>query len=213
MTSLTPAMDAAVAAPNPVIFGAVQIDLPSYTLRVIDGAATVTFNGGNFVGRDPTYGVLDSVNPIDDGFGDQAPALEFTFLPAKDAAAADLANAGMQGCRIRAWLGVLLRTTGVVVADPCLLFDGELDVPTLTIGKAKRQLAYACVSAMERLFANDEGIRLSDGWHQSVFPGETGLANMTGIVKKVYWGVAAPNGAASGGIGGGGDRLVRAVAA
>jgi hypothetical protein len=33
---------------------------------------------------------------------------------------------------------------------------------------------------------------LADHFHQMVWPGETGLANVTSIIKTVYWGVHAP---------------------
>jgi hypothetical protein len=50
MSALTAAMDTALAADRVILFGAVQIDLPSYTLRLLDGMSELTFNGGTFVG-------------------------------------------------------------------------------------------------------------------------------------------------------------------
>lgn len=198
MSALTPAMDTALAADNPIIFGALQIDLPGYALCLLDGAGQLAFNSQTFVGRDSTFGVLSAIDSLDDGFGDTAPAISITLLPSTDAAAATLADAAMQGSRVRLWIGAVTRATGAVIADPLLLFDGELDQPVLTLGQGKRVLEYECVSSMERLFDGDEGFRLSDANHQRIWPGETGLANMTGLTRKVYWGVAGPTGAASG---------------
>src|SRR3546814_10076287 len=78
--------------------------------------------------------------------------------------------------------------------EPLLLFTGELDQPTLTVDKGSRELEFECVSGFERLFDNEEGLRLADSWHQSVWPGEMGLANVSGIITTVYWGVEAPAG-------------------
>jgi hypothetical protein len=40
----------------------------------------------------------------------------------------------------------------------------------------------------------DEGVRASNGYHQSVWPGELGLEYMTGTDKNLYWGAKRPVG-------------------
>ncbi|MDO9489036.1 MAG: hypothetical protein Q7J32_11725 [Sphingomonadaceae bacterium] len=197
MSSLTPQMDAALAAASPTWFGAVRIDLPGYTLRLLDGAGFAAFadgseGGGTYLGRDPVYGVLAAIDEISDGIGDEAPALGLTLHPASDAAAADLASPAMQGSPVSIFVGAIDRATGLVVPDPELLFVGELDVPTLRSGRGTRSLELELVSTFERFFADDEGARLSDGFHRSVWPGEDGLAFVTGVEKTVYWGMDAP---------------------
>src|SRR3546814_20326641 len=87
----------------------------------------------------------------------------------------------MQGSVVSLWLAAVDRATGAVIPEPLLLFTGELDQPTLTVDKGSRELEFECVSGFERLFDNEEGLRLADSWHQSVWPGEMGLANVTGI--------------------------------
>lgn len=193
MTDLTPAMDAALSADRPLIFGAVEINLPGgVNVRLLDGAGEIGnwqgTGGAAFVGRDATFGVLAAIDPPEDGTGDQAPAMNITLHPPSTAAAAALAAPNMQGSRVRLWLGAIDRAAGGVVADPYLLFDGELDQPILSVDRGERELEYECVSGMERLFDTDEGMRLADSFHQSVWPGETGLANVTGIVKTIIWG-------------------------
>jgi hypothetical protein len=192
-------METALAADTPLVFGAVQVDLPSYTLRLLDGAGQLTFNGGTFLGRDPTFGVLAAVEVSEDGMGDEAPDGSLTLHPSSAAAAATLAAPAMQGSRVRMWLGAVDRATGAVIADPYLLTTLELDQPILSAGKGVRTLEYECVSPWDRLFDNDEGFRLSDANHKRVWSGEEGLEHMSGLVKKIYWGVAGPRGAASGG--------------
>lgn len=195
----TPAMTAALQA-NPVtLFGAMQIDLKSgQTIRVLDGSASLTFNGGTFTGMDPLFGVISAIDAIQDGFGDEAPALSVTFLPASGASIATLASPSNQGSRIRIWLGAVNPTTGAVIADPIMLFDGEVDQITPTIGKGKREIDLDAVSGMERFFEVQEGVRLSSTFHKSVWPGETGLDGITGLENKIYWGVKDSSAVTSG---------------
>lgn len=192
MSSLTPQMDAALAAASPTWFGAVRIDLPDHTLRLLDGAGFAVFDGGTYVGRDPVYGVLAAIDEISDGVGDEAPAIGLSLHPASDAAAADLASPAMQGSKVSIFVGAIDRASGLVVPDPELLFVGELDVPTLRSTRNGRSLELEVVSTFERFFADDEGARLADGFHRSVWPGEQGLAFVTGVEKTVYWGMDAP---------------------
>lgn len=207
----TPAMDAALSGANPTVLGAIQIDLnDGRVIRLLDGMAALAGSWGAFQGRDTVFGSIASIDDFSDGVGDEAPSLSFTLLPSSDAAAADLASADMQGSRVRFWLGAVDRATGIVVADPLLLGDYSLDVPTLTAGAGQRELELECASEFEAYFEGNEGARLNDGFHQSVWAGENGLAHVTGVEQKIYWGQASPPGAITYGGGGGGrlfDRL------
>lgn len=204
MSSLSPQLDAALSAASPLWFGAVRIDLPGTILRLLDGAGFATFDGGTYLGRDPVYGVLAAIDEISDGIGDEAPAIGLTLHPASDAAAADLASPAMQGSPVSIFVGAIDRATGLVVPDPELLFVGILDVPTLRSGRHRRSLEIEVVSTFERFFADDEGARLADGFHQSLWPGEQGLGFVTGVEKTVYWGMDAPPQAVVTGSAGGG---------
>jgi hypothetical protein len=192
MSQFTPTVDTALRADAPLIAGLLKIMLPSATVLLTDGSGEIPWNGETYLGRDPVYGVLAAVDQLSDGSGDEAPAIKFTLHPASDAAAADLAGATMQGSPVYLWLATINKATGAPYADPLLLFSGALDQPVLTLDRGTRELEYACVSSMERLFENQEGVRLADHFHQMVWPGETGLANVTSIIKTVYWGVHAP---------------------
>ena len=81
-------------------------------------------------------------------------------------------------------------------------------------GLGERSLDMEFVSACERLFEVQEGARLSDAFHQEIWPGERGLANITGTKKKVYWGGEVPQSGItrlSSGGGSGAGRDVRTV--
>ncbi len=188
MAELTLAMQTALAAPVVRIFGAVEINLPGYDLRLIDGPAAFKAAPWNaFRGRDPVYGTLTAIDSLTDGIGDEAPKVSITLTPASGVAAGQLSAASLQGSPTRMWLGVVDVATGMVVPDPYLLFDGVLDVPTLNWGRT-RTVDYEIASVFERFFDLEEGIRLSDSWHQSVWPGELGLAFVTGVAETVPWG-------------------------
>jgi hypothetical protein len=88
--------------------------------------------------------------------------------------------------------------TGLVIGQPEVLFLGEIDVPTINIDQAgARTLEYTIVSVFERLFEVEEGQRASNGWHQTIWPGELGLDFMTGTDVNLYWGVKPPKGTTS----------------
>jgi len=193
MTALTPALDTALSGDRALIFGSVEINLPGYDLRLLDGSGVLQVDGQAFFGEDTIYGVLESIDELTDGLGDESPALSINLLPASEASAGQLSSPTFQGSRVRVRVGAVDRLTGISIGD-YLLFDGEIDVPVLTVGQRRRALALECVSSFERFFDNDEGARLSDSYHQSIWPGETGFANITGIEQTIYWGVANPSG-------------------
>ncbi len=189
MGEFTSAMQTAMAARIVRIFGAVQIDFPGYSLRLIDGPGAFASTPWNaFVGRDPLFGTIESIDSISDGTGDEAPQIGLTLNPSRDAAVAQLAASAMQGSRVRCWLGVVSAATGIVVPDPLLLFDGKLDVATINWGSRKRTVDYDIVSEFDRFFDLEEGIRLSDSHHQDIWPGELGLAFVTGVAETIPWG-------------------------
>lgn len=192
MTQFTAAMDSALAGWSPTVFGAVEILLPGYPIRLLDGSAEIVIGGVTYSGRDPTFGTIDSVDVITDGTGDDAPEVRLTLLPASDAAAGALASASMQGSQVSIYIGAVNPTTGVVIPDPLLVFLGVLDVPTLKAGEHSRSLEYSIVSVFERFFADDEGARLSDTFHKSIWPGELGMTFVTGVQTTVYWGADQP---------------------
>ena len=192
MTALTSALDTALQADSPLMFGAVEILLPSYSLRLLDGAGFATLFGNSFVGRDATYGTLGSVEAFSDGLDNTAPAVRITLNPPTNAAMATLAAPGTQGGQVSIWIGAIDRATGLVIPDPYLMFIGQLDVPTVQIGANKRSLQYDVVSAFERFFDQDEGVRLNGPWHASIWPGELGLQYVVDVQQSLPWGSDSP---------------------
>jgi len=194
MTAMSPGLDNALAGSNPTIFGAVEIVLPSHTIRLLTGSGVVGFDGKTFTGDDPTYGVLYAVGDLTDGTGDEAPATQLTLAPASNAAAADLSSANMQGAQVSIWLGAVAPLTGLVLGEPLLIFLGQLDTATLKVGAYSRLLDLEITSAFEWFFFNDDGARLSDTFHKYLWPGETGLSQVTGVQHQIYWGMSPASG-------------------
>ncbi|WP_455156023.1 hypothetical protein [Sphingomonas zeae] len=209
MSLLTPALDGALKADMSLVFGAVAIDLPEQSVNLLDGAGVLSFGNRTFVGHDETFGTISSVEDLTDGVGDNAPAFQLSLLPAGDAAAANLSRPTMQGSPVMVWLGAVDRVTGQPIPDPYLVFLGELDVPTLHSDEHGRRLDYEISSVFERLFEDDQSVRLSAGHHRSIFPAEAGMDFVTGVAQTIYWGVPGVQGAVStysggaGGYGGG----------
>ncbi len=187
-----PLLQAALESEAPFLFGAVEIEFPDYTLRLLDGAGELTIGGNLFTGDDAVFGSLESISDLDEEIGDSAPETTITLLPPDASAAATLANPAMQGATVRIMLGAFDPTSNTVIGEPEQLFLGEIDVPTYDTAQGQRSVSYTCVSVFERLFEVAEGERASDGWHQSIWPGEKGLEFMTGTARTLYWAAKRP---------------------
>jgi hypothetical protein len=175
--------------PSLLLFVGVEIQLPDAGwLRLLDGSGEVTFNGKTFIGDDPTFGVLDTLDAVTDGFGDEAPSLRVGINPKTASAAAILAGQNMQGRPVLVWLGVLDPFTGYPAAPPLLVYWGEVDQGILMVGLGSRKLSMECVSVWERLFDDAEGVRLTNAYHQEVWPGELGFEFVTGVQRQLPWG-------------------------
>lgn len=191
--------------------GLVRIDLPEAELRLCDGAFVI-WGADKYESAHPDFGTIGSMEPIEEGTGDEIPALRMTFLPRDSAAAAELSRPEWQGCRVRMWIAEVDIETFEVVGEPDLMFDGQLDSTELVIDRGTRELEMDIVSAAERLFVINEGNTLSPRFHKSLYPDELGEDNATGVGVGVAWGTALPaqtysTGFSYGGSGGGGRQF------
>lgn len=193
-----PILESALSQPIAGMFLAVRLDMTSAPLgrvvRLLDGAAEITISGETYTGIDADFGTIDTVETISDGANEEAPELILTMLPNSAATAANLANPAMQGCEIKVIVGAYDLTTGEPIGTPELKFMGLIDVPTLMLERGSRKVELSIVSVFERLFESDDAVRASDGYHQSIWPGELGLSFMTGTDKNLYWGSKPPAG-------------------
>ena len=192
MTGLASAFDTALAAPSVVMFGAVSIALPGGTVRLVDGAGSVTFGSATYVGRDSVYGVLGGLTEVSDGVDDEAPSITLTLLPPGNAAMAALAAPAAQGSQVLVYVGAVDPVTGSVIADPDLVFIGELDVPTQKVRQGDRALDITVISIFDRFLEQNEGTRLNSGFHQTRWTGELGLEFMSYVRDPAVWGADGP---------------------
>lgn len=206
MSQLSSAMKAALDADEACVTGFLEVNLPDGDVFLFFGSGEIDWDGKTFLGEDPQFGVLAALDPPEDGFGDSVPGMSFTINPAGDAEAAALAAPDHQGSRVRFWVAAV-DAVGGVVDSPFEMFDGVLDVPEIVADKGERTLEYECISEMEKLFANEEGRRLSHASHAEIWPGEDGLINVSGILKQRIWGpgeLVGGNGVTTNAGGGGG---------
>ena len=202
---MTPDMIAALTANRKSVTGFMEIDFPSGTRRILIGSGAAAWGANTFKGYDPSFGSIVAGGAISEDTSGQAPNLSVTVQVAQGATKSDLAGDAVQLAPWKIWLAALTLDASdhvAAVADPELLFDGFVDLATSEIDKSKDHITYSLISGFDYFFEDSEGQRLSDAFHESVWPGEKGLANVTGVTKKVYWGTLGPN--ASGGVGGAG---------
>lgn len=188
----------ALAQPAPLLFGALKIALPNHTIRLLDGSAVLQIGTEVYAGIDELFGTLGGLSDLSEEIGDESPEVTVTMMPPDVSAAAVLSHPNMQGAVATIMVGAADPMTGAVIGAPEILFIGEIDVPTIGIDESgARTVEFTIVSVFERLFEVEEGQRASNGWHQSIWPGELGLEFMTGTDVNLYWGVKPPKGAST----------------
>lgn len=170
--------------------GLLKIELPNHTVRLCDGGFAV-FDGETYLSADPVFGAIGSVDGMEEGQGDEIPALDLTMMPPGTSGSSELSKPGYQRSRVRFWIAEYDPDSNAIIGTPDLMFDGQIDRTTLRVG-ASRQLDMAVVSNAERLFELDIGNTLSPVFHKSVWPGELGHDNATGLSIPVAWGVESP---------------------
>lgn len=176
--------------------GLLRIELPERTLRFSDGGF-IEFQGETYRSKDDVFGTIGAAQPLSEGVGDSVPALQITLLPPDTTAPAALSRPGHQTARVRFWIVEYDPETGAVLSSN-QSFDGQVDQTLLTVGRRTRELTMTIVSLAERLFEGNIGNSLSPNWHKSVWPGELGHDNASGLTIPVAWGTEAPRRGGSG---------------
>ncbi|HEU0045074.1 hypothetical protein [Sphingomonas sp.] len=182
------------------LVGLLKLELPGATVRLCDGGFC-DWNGERYEAEHPVWGTLAAIEPVEEGVGDLAPGGKLTFMPAADALAAAVSSPAFQNARLRGWLGEM-GSDGKTVTSARPLFDGSIDTTTVRLARGSRMVDVSFVSRAERLFLTNQGNTLSPRFHQSVWPGERGFDNCTGVPTAVAWGTeGAPANALSAGSG------------
>jgi len=178
--------------PAPIKCTLVRFDMPGGAICLTDGGFAVHDAGEGegpetYFGRHPVYGVLSSVGSIKDGADAQTTRIDIVILPASDVATAALGNPSTQGVRVQWWEGVIDPTTGGLMGQPELKFDGEIDKPRLQVGESW-SLTLECGTQAERQLEPNADWRLNNSFHQKIWgTGELGLQFVDGVTRKKEW--------------------------
>lgn len=178
------------------LIGLCKIELPDGDVRLCDGGF-IEFDSEVYRSADALLGTIASIQAMGEGTGPEVPAMEMVVLPPEGSAPGDLAQPGWQTSRARFWIGEYDPDAGTLIGTPDLVFDGQLDQASLSVGLI-RELALTVVSLAERLFERNAGNSLTSAWHKSIWTGELGHDNATGLAVQVAWGTANPQGTSSG---------------
>jgi hypothetical protein len=176
---------------NYAITGLLEITLPGRTIRFCDGGK-IDWGSDTYLAQDSVFGVIASIGNLAEGIAGELPKLEVTFHPAGGASPGDLSSAAYQGSGVKFWLAYYNPETGAATGTPDLQFDGQIDQTVLTIGTDTMDLAITVVPRAERLLNRDSGNGLSTRFHRSIFSGEAGHDDATGLTIPVAWGAESP---------------------
>lgn len=183
--------------------GLIRIALPGRDPVLLCSGGFKNFGGERYLSADPLFGTIGSLAALDEGVGDEVPALEIGFKPPGSAPVDELSQPGYQRAICKFWIAEFNYITNAIIGTPDLVFLGQLDQTILRVGK-ERVLNVTVVSTAERLFERNIGNSLSSNFHKSIWPGELGHDNGTGLGMPVAWGVE--DGRGSTGSGGGFSR-------
>ena len=192
--------------------GLIKMELPSQDVRLCDGGF-FDYGGEIYEAEDATYGTIGSVRTMQVGVGDIVPALVMTLLPPTATAVSQIAQPGHQTSRITFSIAEYNAETGEIITGASF-FDGQLDQTILDIDDSGRSVTMSVVSLAERLFERNIGNTMNATWHKSVWEGELGQDNATGLNGQVAWGTETQGGGIGGGSGRGvtfGDIFIRQV--
>ena len=164
----------------------IKIELPSGDVCYTEGGE-VTFAGDTYTPRDATYGAITGFENFTSGGADSAPEYEIEWTPDSTAAAATLCDPANQGSLATCYIVTINRATGAVLTSKTV-FTGLVDSAVLEIAYQTRLLKMTLSTQMDRFLNTNKGNRINAAFHESIYPGETGLAMTTGTTIPVPWG-------------------------
>ncbi|MAC89652.1 hypothetical protein [Maricaulis sp.] len=181
---------------NPLAFIAIELVLPSATVRLTSGG-TVVFDGKTFLPEHDDFGVLSYVGEIEDGASAEAVAPDLGFEVFTDTGLETLTAAAAQGSAWTLYWGAVDPSDGSVVGAPLEWHYGRLNTSTLEIAPGRRSLQIATYTEEQFQLLQDASQRLSNAFHQSVWTGELGLSHVSAVTRKIYWRLRTPRNSVS----------------
>jgi hypothetical protein len=185
-----------------LLAGLIRIDLPGRAPVLLCDGGFVPWGADTYLSADPAFGTLAGFEAPEEGVDDTLPAGTLQMLPAGTAAVVDLSRPEYQGSRVRMWIAELDEVSGQIAAAPDIQADWQVDRTVYRSKRGERSLDIDCVSSAQRLLIKVEGNTLSSAFHSSIFPGERGHDNATGLETNFAWGaVATPRGTSASNVG------------
>jgi hypothetical protein len=185
-------------------FTAIQIALPAtdsytaYNINLIDGIGVVTFPvntvSTTFTGTDAVFGSLYNYSQISASVASEAPHVTITLMPPNETAIGQLNQPTYQGARTKIWIGLINVATGALDGAPKMVFAGMLDVAKTTVNQNQQLIELDIASGFERMFAANEGDRLTSVYHNTTYPGETGFDLNSDALTDPMWGAEGTTG-------------------
>jgi hypothetical protein len=200
---------------NPHLIVLFKMELPSETVRLSTGVQ-VTYDSESYIPADPEWGVLSHVGVIKSGQTGRAVSPDVGLMIASDAKIEAISAKATEDSRIRIWWGAVDPATGAVEIDDengpvCTMY---LDTTDTSFPVGQRQTLIKTYAATARQLRPNTRQRLNPSFHKSIYSGETGLDNVTGIADADGWRSNDPplrRGSSSGGGSGGGPGLYNIV--
>lgn len=194
--ALNSTLNASLANDSLRVFFAIQVDFPTYTLRLIESDGEVRFDvdgvTATFTGKDSIYGTISGIGSITEAIATSAPEWQLSLLAPTESAVGELCQPSFRGSLTRVWFGNLSETTGLPIGIPELIFIGQYDIGVISESADTRVVDCSIKSVWERLFAAQEGQRLNDVWHQAIHPGDLCLSLNTQVAISQPWGMNSP---------------------
>jgi hypothetical protein len=205
--AMSSAMLAALQSRNPLLVHLLRIELPGYTIRLVDGSGFVIWGAEVFTGSDPEFGTIAGFGDFTESEGTEAPRQALQLLPKNNAAVARLTAPTAQGSPVSIYAAVVDPATGTLISEPDARFIGELDEATYNMGSNSNLLEVELSTIWERLFDDNEGHRWNDTFWQHLFGANArAFQHIPNVGGKLHWGYNGPaNGSGSSSYGGGGS--------
>lgn len=202
--AMSPAMLAALQSRNPLLVHLLKIELPSKTIRLVDGSGFVVWGAETFTADDPDFGKIAGFGEFTEAEGTEAPRQTVQLLPTGNAALAALTAPMAQGSPVTIYAAVIDRQTGQIIGEPDVRFLGELDDAGFNHAQNSALLELELATIWERLFDDNEGHRWNDAfWTYLYGSNARAFQHVTNAGQKLFWGYNGPSSGSGGSFGGG----------
>lgn len=183
MRTMTPAVDAALAADNLPLLLLIDLDFPSGAVSASNAGLALAWNSKTW-----TQGLVGKIAAIREGSDLQASGVAFELSGVSVPILTAALNDAIQGRAARVWVAPLASDYTAII-DPVLVYEGRMDTASITFGDT----ATVSLTTENRLIDLDRArIRRFNSEDQSVlYPDDRGFDFLPSLVEKqIVWGRA-----------------------